>query len=73
MASKQINPNLRQLREEPWFQDFVERELIPGAPRPYQSSAGDSAEAIALEAVRRNAMRDGYRYCLNKLGLKLND
>jgi len=58
---------LKRLHEEPWFQEFVKKELIPGTPEvPAYNPSKDNTERWKYDS----AMAEGYRLCLQKLGLR---
>ena len=70
MASNStFQTNLKLLHEESWFQAFVQTDLIPNIPEPYQSTDVTSVDQTALEAMKASAMRAGYKHCLAKLGV----
>lgn len=58
---------LKQLHEQVWFQRFVKEVLIPNTPTvPTYDPRKDNTELWKYDC----AMREGYRECLRKLGVK---
>ena len=62
--------NLKLLHEESWFQAYVKTDLLPSMPEMPEQFKGSTPEEIAIEAVKAAYMRQGYKYCLAKLGVK---
>ncbi len=58
---------LKRLHEELWWREFVEKELKPGIPEvPAYNPSKDNTERWRYDS----AMAEGYRLCLQNLGIK---
>ena len=59
---------IKRLNEEPWFQQFVDEVVMPDAPEIETFNPSQDNTEMWKYA---SAMREGYRLCLQKFGVRL--
>jgi len=61
---------IKRLNDESWFKEFIENEIVPDVPRvPSHNPRDDNTDVWKYDS----ALREGYRLCLRKFGVRLNE